>query len=76
MLPFLFQEHWITARNMHMVRPMDPSTAQGVEDMIRLWDLHEAGMVHNLLIRHQQHKIYVSANVTGHGTFRNDLIHL
>uniref|UniRef100_A0A669QV58 Myosin VIIB n=1 Tax=Phasianus colchicus TaxID=9054 RepID=A0A669QV58_PHACC len=55
-------EHWITARNMHMVRPMDPSTAQGVEDMIRLGDLHEAGMVHNLLIRHQQHKIYVSAS--------------
>uniref|UniRef100_A0A803XVG6 Myosin VIIB n=1 Tax=Meleagris gallopavo TaxID=9103 RepID=A0A803XVG6_MELGA len=52
------KEHWITARNMHMVRPMDPSTAQGVEDMIRLGDLHEAGMVHNLLIRHQQHKIY------------------
>ncbi|XP_052543312.1 unconventional myosin-VIIb isoform X2 [Tympanuchus pallidicinctus] len=52
------KEHWITARNMHTVRPMDPSTAQGVEDMIRLGDLHEAGMVHNLLIRHQQHKIY------------------
>uniref|UniRef100_A0A8C9EQ23 Myosin VIIB n=1 Tax=Pavo cristatus TaxID=9049 RepID=A0A8C9EQ23_PAVCR len=52
------KEHWITARNMHMVRPMDPSTAQGVEDMIRLGDLHEAGMVHNLFIRHQQHKIY------------------
>ncbi|NXS56892.1 MYO7B protein, partial [Brachypteracias leptosomus] len=52
------KEHWITARNMHTVHMMHPSSVHGVEDMILLGDLNEAGMVHNLLIRHQEHKIY------------------
>ncbi|KAF7461148.1 Hypothetical predicted protein [Marmota monax] len=37
---------------------MHPNSVEGVDDMIRLGDLNEAGMVHNLLIRYQQHKIY------------------
>lgn len=56
----LFQEHWIRAEDLDTLSPMHPISVQGVDDMIRLGDLNEAGMVHNLLIRYQQHKIYVS----------------
>lgn len=55
-----FQEHWIRAEDFGVLSPMHPNSVQGVDDMIRLGDLNEAGMVHNLLIRYQQHKIYVS----------------
>lgn len=56
----MFQEHWIQAGDLDTLSPMHPNSAEGVDDMIRLGDLNEAGMVHNLLIRYQQHKIYVS----------------
>lgn len=56
----LLQEHWIQAEDLGTLSSMHPNSAQGVDDMIRLGDLNEAGMVHNLLIRYQQHKIYVS----------------
>lgn len=52
------KEHWIQAGDLDTLSPMHPNSAEGVDDMIRLGDLNEAGMVHNLLIRYQQHKIY------------------
>ncbi|XP_004589432.2 unconventional myosin-VIIb [Ochotona princeps] len=52
------KEHWIRMEELGVLSPMHPSSVEGVEDMIRLGDLNEAGMVHNLLIRYQQHKIY------------------
>ncbi|KAM6217467.1 unconventional myosin-VIIb [Rhynchocyon petersi] len=52
------KEHWIQAEDFGSLSPMHPNSAHGVDDMIRLGDLNEAGVVHNLLIRYQQHKIY------------------
>ncbi|XP_019480078.1 PREDICTED: unconventional myosin-VIIb isoform X1 [Hipposideros armiger] len=52
------KEHWIQAEDLGTLTLMHPNSAQGVDDMIHLGDLNEAGMVHNLLIRYQQHKIY------------------
>ncbi|XP_067598359.1 unconventional myosin-VIIb isoform X1 [Pseudorca crassidens] len=53
-----YKEHWIRAEDLGTLSPMHPNSAQGVDDMILLGDLNEAGMVHNLLIRYRQHKIY------------------
>ena len=54
------QEHWIDPRiDKDRIKVMHESSVHGVDDMIQLGDLSEAGIMHNVGVRYKGKEIYV-----------------
>lgn len=52
----------MTGSSLGDVQAMHPSCLSGVDDMIQLGELTEAGILRNLFIRYYGQKIYVSSH--------------
>ena len=62
MIYFYFVQHH-TVKAQTKLKAMHPTSVEGVEDMILLGDLNEAGILRNLFIRYYDHLIYVSTSL-------------